>query len=65
MNELQDCQITECENGVNVTTDCDNGNEVSDPCCSAENPVKISFQDITSASYLIKTGIEYTSCTVV
>lgn len=39
--------------------------EVTDPHCVAEKPVRITFQDITSASYLIKSGIEYTPCTVI
>lgn len=38
--------------------------EMVDPHCVAENPVRVTFQDITSASYLIKSGIEYTPCTV-
>lgn len=58
MNETQDDQLTECEKVADTIT------EIIDPFCSPENPVKITFQDITSASYLIKTGIEYTSCTV-
>lgn len=39
--------------------------EVIDPHCVAEKPVRVTFQDITSASYLIKSGIEYTPCTVI
>ncbi|XP_055678510.1 L-threonine ammonia-lyase [Lutzomyia longipalpis] len=36
--------------------------DVADPHCVAENPVKISFQDITSAAFLIKSGIQCTPC---
>lgn len=39
-------------------------NEVIDPHCLAEKPIKIKFQDITSAAFMIKSGIEYTPCTV-
>lgn len=35
-----------------------------DPFCVAEKPHVISFQDITSAAFLIKSGIEMTPCTV-
>lgn len=38
--------------------------DVVDENCTAENPVKITFQDVTSASYLIKNKLEYTPCTV-
>lgn len=38
--------------------------DIVDPHCVAENPVRVTFQDITSASYLIKSGIEYTPCSV-
>lgn len=43
---------------------CNGDIEIVDPNCVAEKPVKVTFQDITSASYLIKSGIEYTPCTV-
>lgn len=45
-------------NGVNFDID------IFDPHCVAEKPVRVTFQDITSASYLIKSGIEYTPCSV-
>lgn len=38
--------------------------EIVDPHCTAQNPYKVTFQDITSAAFLIKNGIEYTPCTV-
>lgn len=38
--------------------------QIIDPNCVAEKPYRITFQDITSASYLIKSGIECTPCTV-
>lgn len=37
---------------------------IEDPYCNAQNPVVISFQDITSAAFKIKSGIEYTPCSV-
>lgn len=37
---------------------------IVDPYCVAENPHRVSFQDVTSAAFLIKGGIEYTPCTV-
>lgn len=39
-------------------------NGVADPNCIPEKPVRVTFQDITSASYVIKSGIEYTPCSV-
>lgn len=38
--------------------------EVSDPNCVPDKPYKVTFQDVTSASFVIKSGIEYTPCTV-
>lgn len=38
--------------------------EVEDPLCSPNNVQKISFQDVTTASFLIKGGVEYTPCPV-
>lgn len=37
---------------------------IADPNCVAENPYRVTFQDITSAAFLIKSGIECTPCTV-
>lgn len=37
---------------------------IVDPNCVAENPYRVTFQDITSAAFLIKAGIECTPCTV-
>lgn len=53
--------MTESQDAVKIESDI---GEIIDPQCCAENPVRVTFQDITSASYLIKTGIEYTPCTV-
>lgn len=49
--------------GSNIR-DVTNYSDIVDPNCVAENPVQINFQDITSASYVIKSGIEYTPCSV-
>lgn len=38
--------------------------DIVDPHCTATNPYTVTFQDITSAAFLIKNGIEYTPCTV-
>lgn len=38
--------------------------ELEDPLCSPNNVQKITFQDITTASFLIKGGVEYTPCPV-
>lgn len=38
--------------------------EVTDPNCVADKPYVVTFQDITSASFLIKSGIERTPCSV-
>lgn len=37
---------------------------IVDPNCVAEKPYRVTFQDITSAAFLIKSGIECTPCTV-
>lgn len=39
--------------------------ELEDPLCSPNNVQKISFQDVTTASFLIKGGVEYTPCPVI
>lgn len=36
--------------------------EFTDPFCNADNPQIITFQDVTSAAFRIKKGIEYTPC---
>lgn len=41
-----------------------NSHEILDPNCVATKPYRVTFQDITSAAFLIKSGIEYTPCTV-
>lgn len=38
--------------------------DIVDPHCTAANPYRVTFQDITAAAFLIKNGIEYTPCTV-
>lgn len=38
--------------------------EFLDPFCNADNPQIITFQDVTSAAFKIKKGIEYTPCPV-
>lgn len=37
---------------------------IVDPYCIAEKPYRVTFQDVTSAAFLIKNGIECTPCTV-
>lgn len=36
--------------------------EQRDPYCNPENPIVISFQDVTSAAFKIKGGVEFTPC---
>lgn len=38
--------------------------EVEDPNCLESNPLKLTFEDITSAAYKIKDGVIKTACTV-
>lgn len=38
--------------------------EIEDPFCNANNPLKITFQDVTSAAFMIKNGVELTPCPV-
>lgn len=36
--------------------------EIMDPYCNPEHPIVITFQDVTSAAFKIKGGIEFTPC---
>lgn len=38
--------------------------EHEDPMCSPNNIQQITFQDVTTAAFLIKGGVEYTPCPV-
>lgn len=38
--------------------------DMVDPYCDPKNPVKITFNDVSSAAYRIKGGIDMTPCTV-
>lgn len=38
--------------------------ELVDKHCLADKPVRVTFRDVTSAAFLIKSGIERTSCPV-
>ena len=38
--------------------------DLIDPFCDPENPVKITFNDVSAAAYRIKGGVENTPCTV-
>ncbi|XP_065088484.1 L-threonine ammonia-lyase-like isoform X2 [Ochlerotatus camptorhynchus] len=44
-----------------MTSD-ENLEEFTDPFCNADNPQIITFQDVTSAAFRIKNGIEHTPC---
>lgn len=48
---------------VNATNNSD-ASEIIDPNCLAEKPVRVTFRDVTSASFIIKSGVEYTPCSV-
>lgn len=53
-------------NGVALSTSDDDEDikEIEDPFCNAKSPLKITFQDVTSAAFMIKNGIELTPCPV-
>lgn len=38
--------------------------EFEDPLCTAKTAHRITFQDVTTASFMIKGGVEYTPCPV-
>ena len=38
--------------------------DLIDPFCDPDNPVKITFNDVSAAAYRIKGGVENTPCTV-
>lgn len=38
--------------------------EIEDPFCNENNPLKITFQDVTSAAFMIRNGVELTPCPV-
>ena len=54
-DELQKIRISELE----ITLE-----DVKDQFCDPENPVEVSFNDISAAGYRVRGGIEYTPCTV-
>ncbi|KAL1501506.1 hypothetical protein ABEB36_006815 [Hypothenemus hampei] len=37
-------------------------NLLDDPLCNPEHPIKVTFEDVTSAAYKIKSGIKNTPC---
>lgn len=41
-----------------------NNGLVEDPSCNPERPLKVTFEEITSAAYKIKSGIVNTPCSV-
>ncbi|CAG9860696.1 unnamed protein product [Phyllotreta striolata] len=49
----------------NSPSDSDNDIDLEmldDPCCNPNKPVEITFEEITSAAYKIRSGISYTPC---
>lgn len=38
--------------------------DIEDPNCLETNPLKLTFEDITSAAYKIKDGVLKTACVV-
>lgn len=38
--------------------------DFEDPLCTAKSAHRITFQDVTTASFMIKGGVEYTPCPV-
>lgn len=73
-NSLNNCDVksttTESSGSVSMENNefeefvSDVEQDIVDPHCVAENPYKVTFQDITSAAFMIKSGIECTPCTV-
>lgn len=39
--------------------------DMVDPYCDPNHPVKVTFNDVSSAAYRIKGGIDMTPCTVI
>lgn len=70
--EKNAAEVNDKENGKTATspdkpktTEVDKKlRELEDPLCSPNNIQKISFQDVTTAAFLIKGGVEYTPCPV-
>lgn len=50
--------------GGEIKTTDEQQDDFTDPFCNADNPQIITFQDVTSAAFRIKNGIEYTPCPV-
>lgn len=46
-------------------SDKNTDDEIEDPFCNANNPLKITFQDVTSAAFMIRNGVELTPCPVI
>lgn len=57
-NEYMNTKLTQLSM-ISVTSQEE---ECKDPFCNPENPVVISFQDVTSAAFKIKGGVEFTPC---
>lgn len=65
MSRSQSNSICIVEDGEFESKLCDDEcSEIVDPHCTATNPYKVTFQDITAAAFLIKGGIACTPCTV-
>lgn len=45
--------------GVDTTIEFE---EVDDPFCDPDNPIRVPFQEVTAASFMIRSGIEKTPC---
>ena len=53
------------DHSVPVPTSFETSDTMIDPFCDPRNPKKVTFHEITSAAFLIQSGIEKTPCPVI
>lgn len=49
-------------NGIDIHNLEITESDLKDPQCDPENPIKVTFNDVSAAAYRIKAGIEMTPC---
>lgn len=64
MSETNSDESSTIRSSASDISDEEKSSHSFDPKCVAHNPYVVTFQDITSAAFLIKSGIEVTPCTV-
>ena len=53
------------DHSVPIRKEFESNDTIIDPFCDPKNPRRITFDDVTSAAFLIKSGVERTPCPVI